>query len=270
MLSSVCFKTSLKFLNRICFLELDRFERPGDTHCFVGTSGLILFKLKSLDPSKSRIVREALEFPLLAKYLLQLKSCSKHFRMLLLNSEQLQRKPGWVLLGRVENSVFKQEPGKPGINLGLRMDVVATSDDEYFDRLSMNQPQYRCEHGKISLGNACSECNYLAKQRIFSVYRKDYMMSRDETLVRALYGVIYSLESGWKRQDNFRNYSKHEVIFTIRFLALEPMDLHPLQLAKDPNIYWPIVHYYGSVYSALLEILGKQTVDLIYKARVYY
>jgi len=112
--------------------------------------------------------------------------------MLLLNSEQLQRTPGWVLLGRVENSVFKQEPGKPGINLGLRMDVVATSDDEYFERLSMNQPEYLCEHDKISLGNACPECNYLAKQRIFSVYRKDYMMSRDETLVTELYGVIYS------------------------------------------------------------------------------
>jgi len=194
MLSSVCFKTSLMFLNEMCFLDLlDTFERSGDTHCFVGPSGLILFKLKSLDPSKSRIVREALEFPLLAKYLLQLKSCSKHFRMLLLNSEQLQRTPGWVLLGRVENSVFKQEPGKPGINLGLRMDVVATSDDEYFERLSMNQPEYLCEHNKISLGNACPECNYLAKQRIFSVYRKDYMMSRDETLVRELYGVIYSL-----------------------------------------------------------------------------
>ena len=268
MLSSVCFKTSHIFLNRICFLDLDTFRISGD--CYVGTSGLILFKLKSLDPSKSRIVREALEFPLLAKYLLQLKSCSKHFRMLLLNSEQLQRTPGWVLLGRVENSVFKQEPGKPGISLGLRMDVVATSDDAYFERLSMNQPEYLCEHNKISLGNACTECNYLAKQRIFSVYRKDYMMSRDETLVYELYGVIYSLESGLKRQDNFRNYSKHEVIFTIRFLALEPMDLHPLQLAKDPNIYWPIVHYYGSVYSALLEILGKQTVDLIYKARIYY
>jgi len=111
MLSSVCFKTSLMFLNRICFSELDTYERSGDTHCFVGPSGLILFKLKSLDPSKSRIVREALEFPLLAKYLLKLKSCSKHFTMSLLNSEQLQETPAYSLLGRVENSVFKQGPG---------------------------------------------------------------------------------------------------------------------------------------------------------------
>jgi hypothetical protein len=43
------------------------------------------------------------------------------------------------------------------------------------------------------------------------------------------------------------------------------MDLHPLQLAKDPSIYWPIVHYYGSVYSALKEILDGKTVDSIYE-----
>ena len=38
-----------------------------------------------------------------------------------------------------------------------------------------------------------------------------------------------------------------------------------LQFAKDPNIYWPIVHYYGSVYSALNEILDGKTVDSIFK-----
>ena len=48
-------------------------------------------------------------------------------------------------------------------------------------------------------------------------------------------------------------------------MALQPMDLHPLQLAKDPDIYWPIVHYYGSVYSALKEILDGKTVDSIYE-----
>ena len=51
-------------------------------------------------------------------------------------------------------------------------------------------------------------------------------------------------------------------------MALQLMDLHPLQLAKDPNIYWPIVHYYGFVvfvYSALNEILDGKTVDSFYK-----
>ena len=43
------------------------------------------------------------------------------------------------------------------------------------------------------------------------------------------------------------------------------MDLHPLQLAKDPNIYWPIINYFGSVYSALKELLDEEIVDCIYK-----
>ena len=58
---------------------------------------------------------------------------------------------------------------------------------------------------------------------------------------------------------------KYEIITAIRVLALQPMDLHPWQLAKDPNIYWPIVLYYGSVYSALKEILDGKTVDSIYE-----
>ena len=76
MLSSVSFRASKYCLNRMCFLDLDTLNTSGDTYLFNGTSGLILFKLKSLDPSKSRIAREALEFPLLAKSLLHLKSCS--------------------------------------------------------------------------------------------------------------------------------------------------------------------------------------------------
>ena len=270
MLSSVSFSISKLILNRICFLDLDTLNTSGDTYLFRGTSGLILFKLKSMDPSNSRIAREALEFPHLAKSLLQLKSCSKELRLELINSETLQTTPGYLAVGRIENSIFLQQPVKVGYNLGSRMDGLATSDDKYFDRLSLNLPNYSCEHNIISCGNVCQVCEHFTKQRILSVYRKEYIMSRDETLAQLFYSVIFTLESGLKWQDNFRNYSKHEVIFTIRVLALEPMDLHPLQLAKDPNIYWPIVHYYGSVYSALLEILEKKTVDLIYKARVCY
>ena len=273
MLSSDSFETSLMFLNRICFTELDTFKSIGDTYHLIGIAGLILFKLKSLDSSKSRITKEAMEameFPLLAKSYLQVKSCSKELRLELISSETFHETPGYLAVGRIENSIFIQQPVKLGNNLGSRMDALATSDDKYFDRLSLNLPNYSCEHDIISCGNLCKECEHITKQRLLSVYRKEYIMSRDETLAQLFYSVIFTLESGLKWQDNFRNYSKHEVIFTIRLLALEPMDLHPLQLAKDPNIYWPIVHYYGSVYSALLEILGKQTVDLIYKARVYY
>ena len=68
-----------------------------------------------------------------------------------------------------------------------------------------------------------------------------------------------------KKEDYFWSYGKNEVITAIRVIALQPMDLHPLQVAKDPNLYWPIIYYYGSVYSALKDILDVKIVDSIYK-----
>ena len=61
------------------------------------------------------------------------------------------------------------------------------------------------------------------------------------------------------------NYAKYDVITAIRVMALQLMDLYPLQLAKEPNIYWARVHYYGSVYTALKELLDAKAVDSIYK-----
>ena len=80
-------------------------------------------------------------------------------------------------------------------------------------------------------------------------------VSRDASVSGIVYSVIFTLESGLTKQDYFQNYGKYEILTLIRVMALQPMDLHPLQLAKDQNTYWPIVHYYGSVYSVLKKIL---------------
>ena len=31
-------------------------------------------------------------------------------------------------------------------------------------------------------------------------------------------------------------------------------DLQPLHLAEDPNLFWPLVWYYGSIHQAVLRI----------------
>ena len=126
-----------------------------------------------------------------------------------------------------------------------------------------DHPMYMCEHDVISLGNTCTQCAQLARERILSVYENSFLFSRDESNTSQFYIVIFTLESGERKQDYFWNYGKYELIAAIRVMALQPMDLHPPQLAKDPTTYWPIVHYYGSVYSALKEILDGKTVDRI-------
>ena len=145
------------------------------------------------------------------------------------------------------------------------MDAKAVFDQGYLQRLHHDQPIYRCEHNVRSIGNTCTLCAQQARERILSVYENSFLFSKDESFTRFAYSVIFTLESGLKKQDIFLNYGKYEIITAIRVMALQPMDLHPLQLAKAPDIYWPIVHYYGSVYSALKEILDDKTVDRIYE-----
>ena len=49
-----------------------------------------------------------------------------------------------------------------------------------------------------------------------------------------------------------------------------PADLHPVHLAEDCNLYWPIVWYYGSVYTALLHCCGHKVVKEIYGKLAQY
>ena len=145
------------------------------------------------------------------------------------------------------------------------MDAKAVFDTGYFQRLHPDQLMYNCEHGVQSLGNSCTKCHELARERILSVHGNSFLLSKDEVINAKFYSGIFTLMSGIQKQDRFFSYGKYEIITLIRVISLQPMDLHPLQLAKDPDIYWPIIYYYGSVYSALKEILDEKTVDRIYE-----
>jgi len=246
-----------------------------------GITGVILFRLNLLDDSRSSnsLLKELLLFPQIAEVYSFLKFCNPEPRIVCYSvNNYITSLNGSVR--SVENLIFIQKADLYNeedntvarIDPGVRMDAKAVYDQGYLQRLHHDQPMYLCEHDVMSIGNICTPCAQLARERILSVYENSFLFSKDESVPLKFYSVIFTLESGLKKQDYFRNYGKYEIITAIRVMALQPMDLyeiitairvmalqpmdlHPLQLAKDLTIYWPIVYYYGSVYSALKEIL---------------
>ena len=230
-------------------------------------SGLILFRLLELNP-RSPVLKEYLLLPNIAEVFSLLKSCVPQPRIVFYSNLFM-----FHAKRSVDNLIFSQKAdvfrGKETtlvkVDPGVMMDAKAIYDKGFFQRLNKDRPLYLCEHDLNTVGNTCTQCAQLARERILSVYENSFLLSKDEIVIGEIYSAIFTLESGLKKLDNFRNYGKYEIIVAIRVMALQPMDLHPVQLAKDPDMYWPIVHYYGSVYSALKEILDGKMVDSIYE-----
>ena len=285
MKSSNRFMTSQDVLRFYCFQDLvgtliyckQEYKQGEELEVLsYGMTGLILFRLIFLNDSKSSkiLLNELLLFPKIAGVYFFLKSCNPEPTIVSVSvKDHVMRLSNDGGFRPVENPIFIQKADLYNeedntvarIDPGVRMDAKAVFDQGYLQRLHHDQPMYSCEHVVMSIGNSCTDCAQLARERILSVYENNFLFSEDESFTGSVYSVIYTLKSGLKKQDYFWNYGKYEVITAIRVMALQPMDLHPLQLAKDPDMYWPIVHYYGSVYSALKEILDGKTVDSIYE-----
>ena len=227
--------------------------------------GKILFRIQNLHSSSPILKKIILPIPTLMEGFSTLKQCDPKPRIVCISQVSNEKK--FIQNRSVQNIIFihKVDTLNEKDSPGVRMDAKAVYDPGYFQRLHHDQPMHHCEHYFWSAGNSCSQCAQLARDRILSVYKNSFLLSRDETIIRRSYSVIFTLESGLKRQENFWEFSKYEVITALHVMALQPMDLLPLQLAKVPDIYWPIIHYFGSVYSALKEILNVKMVDSIYK-----
>ncbi|XP_023325195.1 uncharacterized protein LOC111698940 isoform X2 [Eurytemora carolleeae] len=281
MKSSNRFKSSQNFLYLYCFPDLgitlsyikEEYKQGEELNVPVyGITGVILFRLNLLDDSRSSdsLLKELLFFPKISEVYSSLKNCNPEPRIV---CDSVNNSIPGDSFRPVENPFFIQKADLYNeedsivarIDPGVRMDAKAVYDQGYFQRLHHNQPIYYCEHDVANIGNTCTQCAQLAQERILSVYENSFLFSKDECMRTKFYSIIFTLESGLKKQDHFWIYGKYEIITAIRVMALQPMDLHPLQLAKDLTIYWPIVYYYGSVYSALKEILDGKTVDRIYE-----
>ena len=279
--SSKRYMRSQLSLYNLCFTDLqceaemiqDSFDEDPENkvvHEIYGLSGFVLFRLFKADFKKSlrthvlripilsatyNLIRSLDTEPVLGFMSYQIMMYYKDFQRCVQNPIFIQKADD--LHGK-DNPVVRIDPG-------VRMDARATFDPGYFQRLHHDQPMHLCEHDVSSAGNTCFQCAQLARERVLSVYENSFLLSRDTLFINEYYSVIFSLESGLKKQDYFPIYGKFEITIAIRVMALQPMDLHPLQLAKSPDIYWPVIHYYGSVYSALMDILDVNIVDSIYK-----
>ena len=86
----------------------------------------------------------------------------------------------------------------------MRIEPKAVFDQGYLQRLHHDQPMYHCEHDVKSIGNTCTECAQLARERILSVYENSFLFSKDESFTDMSYSVIFILESGLKKQDYWK------------------------------------------------------------------
>ena len=64
--------------------------------------------------------------------------------------------------------------------------------------------------------------------------------------------------------DVFSPYSQPEVCCVLQCLMSNTADLHPLHLAEDSKLFWPLVWFYGSVHHAILLCCGEKTVEKIF------
>ena len=112
------------------------------------------------------------------------------------------------------------------------------------------------------LAGRCWDCREEARQRSISVAQGLFSISITEAIPGYGYSARYTNEQGQIVAEIFKGYSKPEICCLLECLCSNPADLHPLFLAEDQNLYWPLI--YGTVYDALLECCGQKIVKKVY------
>jgi len=163
----------------------------------------------------------------------------------------------------IENILYKNTAVSN--NSGTWEDVIAVNSQ--VQKISKLQLRFICEHGTDSIGNSCLQCGKEANFRIQSVYMNSYFLSKTETVYGSHYSVIYLADNGVMKEELFRNYSKCEIKFVLNAMKQRPHDIHVLKIAKNPDFYWPVIIYFGSVYSALKETAGECVAEEVYSSR---
>lgn len=145
-----------------------------------------------------------------------------------------------------EGEVIKLEK----IIMGVRMTVKESLED-----LSK-----KCK----SAGN-CESCVEEANHRLRAVNLGLFSLSLTQVLSPEYYAARYAKEDGVIVQDIFMGYSKPYMRQLLQCLMSNPADLHPLSVAEDANMFWPMIWFWGSVYEAVKDSCDKPTLDAIYR-----
>ena len=64
--------------------------------------------------------------------------------------------------------------------------------------------------------------------------------------------------------EHVRMYSRLEIDLALRILSEHPMDLHPNLVSKEGYLYWNIVRYYGSVFTAVQKVCGPEVTNAVF------
>ena len=150
-----------------------------------------------------------------------------------------------------------------------RFDVLLVSQFEsILNWASEKRSTYHliCVHNEtraMFAGN-CGSCKLTAKQRTMAVAQGHYSISWSEAIPGYGYCARYATEDGEIIRDIFKSYSQPEICCVLQCLMNNVADLHPLFIAEDSNLFWPIIWYYGSVCNAILQCCDSETVNKLY------
>ena len=106
------------------------------------------------------------------------------------------------------------------------------------------------QHGRAS----CRECLLAAVNRLSAVATGGAALSLNEDLAGRGHLAIFRGIQGRVETETFKDYGRGEVETTLALLvASQEGDVlaHPLFLAQDPNFYWPLILFHGSIRAAL-------------------
>jgi hypothetical protein len=118
-------------------------------------------------------------------------------------------------------------------------------------------------------GTNCPACRTDAMGRLWASVRALYATSETEPLDQRGRVAVYMTEGGELKSETFKIYSKVEVLTVLAGLTAAAMAspasqgggmletrpvAHPLFMAQDPNLFWPVVSYFGSVREGLLAV----------------
>jgi hypothetical protein len=112
-----------------------------------------------------------------------------------------------------------------------------------------------CVHSEAKSGESevtCQQCIDAARDRLEAVSHGRVVLSLKETLAGRGRTAIWRNSTGELHSETFKTYCRADVESVLGALvACKPNLAHPLFIAQDPNLFWPLISYHGTIRAAL-------------------
>ncbi|GKZ00809.1 hypothetical protein MPSEU_001032600 [Mayamaea pseudoterrestris] len=152
---------------------------------------------------------------------------------------------------RVKDSFYYQVPPMP------QCDETASDEmtQSFYDQLLKENVAVLCVHSEAKSGQsevACWECLAAARIRLEAVSHGGVALSLYETLLARGRTAVWRNLTGELQSETFKTYCRADVESVLGTLvAYKPKLAHPLFIAQDPNFFWPLISYHGTIRAAL-------------------